>query len=102
MVEMADVLIAEASFPSIGLGIELQVAENKDIPVILCYKDFGLNRALPVKYENPNSESNDLQIGEGYISLMALGLPNIYKIVKYVDFESGSSEILSLVETLRK
>ena len=35
MVKEADLVIAEASFPSTGLGIELQVAEAKDIPPLL-------------------------------------------------------------------
>ena len=54
MVKDADVLIAEPSFPSIGLGIEMQVAQTKDILVILCFRDFGTNRAAAVRYETPD------------------------------------------------
>ena len=33
MVEEADLVIAEASFPSTGLGIELQIADTEDVEV---------------------------------------------------------------------
>ena len=39
MVEEADAVVAEASFPGIGLGIELQLAEAKNIPTIICSSD---------------------------------------------------------------
>lgn len=35
MVEWADVIIAEASYPSTGLGIELQLACSQETPIIL-------------------------------------------------------------------
>src|SRR6266705_1813174 len=41
MVEEADTMIAEVSFPATGLGVELQIAESKGIPLILCYSDLG-------------------------------------------------------------
>jgi hypothetical protein len=44
MVEDSDLLLAEASFPSTGLGIEMQIAESKGIPTVLCFRDF---RILP-------------------------------------------------------
>ena len=44
MVEEADLLIAEASFPSTGLGIEMQIAETAGIPVIMLIGDHGINR----------------------------------------------------------
>src|SRR5258708_17148580 len=34
MVEDAELMVAEASFPSTGLGIEMQIAEGKDTPII--------------------------------------------------------------------
>jgi len=87
MVEEADLIIAECSYPSIGLGIELQIAEFKSIPSILIFKNDLENKAAPVSYRNPDMHSHNLQIGEGYISLMALGLPNIVKVIKYQGFE---------------
>lgn len=83
MVEGADLVIADASFPSTGLGIELQVAEACGIPVILLIGDYGANRVLPVTYENPDRRVHELQIGEGIVSLMALGLPAISEVIEY-------------------
>lgn len=94
MVEESDVIIAEASFPSIGLGIELQIAEAKNIPIILIYNENQSYKAMPIAYTNPDKKEYNLQIGEGYVSLMAIGLPNILKIIPYVDFENCIKNIL--------
>lgn len=84
MVEEADLVIAEASFPSTGLGIELQIAEMHGTPVVLLYRDFGHNRAPHKSYKNPGSPgTHELQVGEGFITLMALGLPNVFKVAQY-------------------
>jgi hypothetical protein len=72
MVEAADVLVAEASYPSTGLGIELQIAESKGTPIITCFNRSEENRLTPVEYENPDHSHHELQIGEGFVSLMAL------------------------------
>lgn len=93
MVEESDVIIAEASFPSIGLGIELQIAEAKNIPIILIYKENQYNKAKPTTYTNPDNNEYSLQLGEGYVSLMALGLPNIIKTIPYTDFEDCCKRI---------
>ncbi|HHQ4457647.1 hypothetical protein FT688_11730 [Aeromonas hydrophila] len=85
MVEDADVVVAEASFPSIGLGIELQIAEMNNIPVILCFEQSESKRSHQKFYENPDNQLHQLQIGDGYISLMALGLPNLFSLVPYSD-----------------
>ena len=98
MVEEADLLIAEASFPSTGLGIELQIAEAAGIPVIMLIGELGTNRAERAHYENPDHSEHDLQIGEGIVSLMALGLPAIRKIVQYKTF---SEAIAAGVEAVR-
>src|SRR6185312_8269192 len=37
LVQQADLIIAEASFPSTGMGIELQIAESLGIPVIIAF-----------------------------------------------------------------
>lgn len=93
MVEESDVIIAEASFPSIGLGIELQIAEARNIPIILLYSEIQSHKALPVAYTNPDKNEYNLQIGEGYVSIMALGLPNILKIIPYTNFENCMKNI---------
>ena len=41
MVEQAELIIAEASFPSTGLGIEMQIAESKGTPIILWWVARG-------------------------------------------------------------
>lgn len=89
MVEEADLIVAEASFPSTGLGIELQIAETGGKPIIMLIGDHGINRAKSAHYENPDHSEHDLQIGEGIVSLMVLGLPAIRKIVPYSDFDAA-------------
>lgn len=98
MVEEADIVIAEASFPSIGLGIEIQIAQQKGIPIILCFKETNSYRAEPIEYENPDATRHNLQIGEGYVSLMALGIPEIVKVIPYDTQESGIAKIVDAVE----
>jgi hypothetical protein len=99
MVEEADLVIADASFPSTGLGIELQIAENCGIPVILLAGDLGVNRVKTIQYQNPDHEIHDLQIGKGIVSLMALGLPTIRKIVHYTTFSEAISGAVEAVMT---
>jgi hypothetical protein len=100
MVEKAELVIAEASFPSTGLGIELQIAQHKSLPIILCFRDFGQNKAPPVDYVNPDSVRHHLQIGEGFVSLMALGLPGIANVVRYESPQDGIDRILDAVNIL--
>lgn len=91
MVEEADLVIADASFPSTGLGIELQIAEAAGIPVIMLVGDLGINRVKEVQYRNPDRSEHELQIGRGIVSLMALGLPAIRKTVQYRAFDEAIS-----------
>lgn len=100
MVEEAELIVAEASFPSTGLGIELQIAQQKNIPVVLCFRDFGQNKAEPVEYVNPDASHHQLQIGDGFVSLMALGLPTITNVIRYRDTEDGVSQVLGAVGVL--
>ena len=97
MVEEADLIIADASFPSTGLGIELQIAENCGIPVIMLAGDLGINRVKTIQYKNPDHELHDLQIGKGIVSLMALGLPTIRKIVHYRTFPEAINGAVAAV-----
>jgi hypothetical protein len=55
MVEQADVFVADATYPSTGLGIELQIAEGRDIPVILSFHQAPETRMAPVEYVNLDS-----------------------------------------------
>ena len=98
MVEEADLIVAEASFPSTGLGIELQIAESSGKPIIMLIGDHGTNRARSAHYQNPDHSEHDLQIGEGIVSLMALGLPAIRKIVPYSDFDEAVVKAIEAVK----
>lgn len=100
MVEDADLVIADLTYPSTGLGIELQIAEAAGRSIIACFCDGLENRADAVVYENPDHSRHQLQIGEGYVSLMALGLPSICSLVRYSRPEDGVSRVVSALETL--
>jgi len=102
MVEEADALIVDATFPSIGIGIELQLAEAKGLPVILSFNQTLVGPLSPVKYENPDHSKHELQIGEGYVSLMALGIPTVFRVVKYKEYADGVVSIVEALLLLRK
>lgn len=102
MVEQADLVVAEASFASIGLGIEMQIAEHQGIPIILCFKDYGVNKVTSIEYINPDSTHHQLQVGEGFVTLMALGIPGIVKTIRYDTHPDGVEKVLSAVELLEK
>jgi hypothetical protein len=101
LVQRADIVVAEASFPSTGLGIELQIAETAGIPVILSFKRSAVAQAQPIEYANPDRSSHMLQIGEGYVSLMALGLPTIFKVVSYESDDEGLRKIVEAASLMR-
>jgi hypothetical protein len=100
MVEQAELVIAEASFPSTGLGIEMQIAEREGTPIILCFRDFGMNKVESVSYENPDHSRHSLQVGDGFVTLMALGVPTIFKIVRYSDSRDGLAKVMSALDLL--
>ena len=102
MVEEADLVIAEASFPSTGLGIEMQLAESRGIPIILCFRDFGTNKASSQSYENPDHSRHELQIGQGFVTLMALGIPTIFRTIQYFGPTDGIARVIETVDSLRQ
>ncbi|PPQ39569.1 nucleoside 2-deoxyribosyltransferase [Rhodoblastus acidophilus] len=102
MVEQADLIVADASFPSTGLGVELQIAEAAGKPVILFIGDYGTNRVKSQHYVNPDKTEHDLQVGEGIVSLMALGIPAIRNIIKYTDSESAMNELIDAVNLYQR
>jgi hypothetical protein len=102
LVEQAEVVIADATYASIGLGIELQIAEARDTPVILCFRKSEENRVPPVEYENPDHSRHSLQIGEGYVSLMAVGLPTVFRTIGYRDDEDGIQQVIDAVSLLKR
>ncbi|MCA6118875.1 hypothetical protein J6524_28935 [Bradyrhizobium sp. WSM 1738] len=102
MVEEADLVIAEASFPSTGLGIEMQLAESNGTPIILCFRDFGANKVRSQAYENPDHSRHELQVGEGFVTLMALGIPTIFRTIQYCGPQDGIALVLDAVNSLRQ
>jgi hypothetical protein len=103
MVEEADIVIAEASFPSTGLGIELQIAEGNDTPIILLFKDYGSNHAAERHYKNPgDSVDHTLQIGEGFVTLMALGMPSLFRVIRYKDLDDCAKQLEQALSLLEK
>jgi hypothetical protein len=102
MVQDAEVVIGECSFPSIGLGVELQIATENETPIVLAFRDFHVNQATPVHYTNPDSTEHELQIGEGFVSLMALGLPAVVKVHRYADMDDGIRQISQTIALLQR
>jgi hypothetical protein len=100
MVEEADLLVADATFPSLGLGLEMQIAESHGIPVIISYQEMQQYRAALRDYENPDGSKHKLQTGRGFVSLMALGLPTLVNEVSYVDYDQGVVGLIYAVELL--
>lgn len=100
MVEEADLVVAEASFPGIGLGIELEIAQAQQTPILLCFTDTYQNRSLPAQYVNPDGTNHHLQIGDGVISLMALGLPMVRGVIKYDSAQDGLARVTEAVDAL--
>jgi len=102
MVEWADVLISELSFPSTGAGIELDVAARNEKPSVIIFSDYGNNRVDTVEYTNPDGSKHNLQVGEGYVSLMALGAPTVYSAIYYENEERLRSKIDAILRELSK
>jgi hypothetical protein len=100
MVEQAQLVIAEVSFPSTGVGIEMQIAEGDGTPIILCFRDFGTNKVESVSYENPDHSRHSLQVGDGFVTLMALGVPTVFRVVRYSDRQDGIVKITSALDLL--
>ncbi|WP_132649385.1 TIR domain-containing protein [Rubrivivax gelatinosus] len=99
LVEWADLVVAECSYPSIGVGIELQIAEQSDIPGVIIFDSTSAGVAQ-TQYENPDGSKHWLQIGEGHVTLMALGMPNIIAAVGYRDEVDALRKILTVLESL--
>lgn len=100
MVEWADLVIAECSYPSIGVGIELQIAEQRGTPIVIVF-DSGKKAVPNVEYVNPDGSRHWLQIGEGHVTLMALGLPNVLRVIAYSGKDDAIEQIFRVMESLQ-
>jgi hypothetical protein len=78
------------------------MAQRQGTPIILCFKHSESNCAKPVEYVNPDSLHHQLQIGEGFVSLIALGIPEIVKVIPYQNQADGIKKVLDAVEVLEK
>lgn len=98
MVEESDLVVAEASFPSVGLGIEMQVADQAGIPIILAFGRCFEMPATPIDYSNPDGTRHQLQIGDGSVSLMARGVPSVLQYIQYESEAEGQQRLSAAVE----
>jgi len=102
LVNSVDIVIAECTYPSIGLGIELQLSYDFNKPLFLLFDGGEEHKAKPISYINPGDGQHDLQIGEGNISLMALGLPNIRRIINQRISQMEYSDLLLEIDSIKK
>lgn len=100
MVQGSNLVVADLSYPSVGVGIELQLAESAGIPVVLMYGDHGDNVAAEVEYANPDKTRHQLQIGKGTVSFMALGMPNVVSVHYYRGFDMPTADVVKSIQTL--
>ena len=90
LVESSELVIAETSFPSIGLGQELQIAEYANIPVIFLYKDYQNNIANEKNYQSKSNANHSIELGKHKItSVMALGNPAKVHEIKYSNLDDA-------------
>lgn len=101
MVEWADLIVAECTYPSIGVGIEMQIAEQKKIPVLILFNSVK-ETAGKVQYCNPDGGKHWLQIGEGHVTLMALGMPNVVGVLGYKRERNALNEIFKAIAQVKK
>lgn len=102
MVQWADLVVADCTYPSTGVGIELQIAEQSGTPIIICFENSRTTEAAPVEYQNPDGKSYQLQIGEGHVTLMALGLPTVFRVIAYAGVQDGLTHVAAAVASLTR
>lgn len=83
MVEWADLVVAESTFPSTGMGVELQIAAQSSIPIVMLYKSKRPEEIPHLPYRNADESQHEIQIGTSGVSLMALGVPSIIRTIEY-------------------
>jgi hypothetical protein len=83
LAEQCDLFIAEASFPSTGLGQELQIVAYNNKPAILIYKNYGNNLAEKKDYRTKSGEGHTIELGNKIVSVMVQGNPAIKREILY-------------------
>ena len=102
MVEQADLVVAETSFPSTGTGIEIQIAEYNMIPVVLLYRDRGVNLAEKKTYRTSDNQQHTLQIGNRIVSIMVQGNPAVVGEIAYSDRKTAIESLRRFMGELRE
>ena len=50
--------------------------------------------------QNPDHSQHNLQVGDGFVTLMALGVPTIFKVIRYTDEQDGLAKVASALDLL--
>lgn len=101
MVLESDLIIAEGSFPSIGLGMELEIANHANIPIVLIYRKYNDFNADEKKYKLDNDRVYSLEIGNRIVSVMAQGCPAIIYESIYTNSIDGINCILEYIKNYK-
>jgi hypothetical protein len=99
LVEQSDLMIAEASFPSTGLGQELQMAAYNDVPVILCFRNWGDNIAAKKDYTTRAGEAHTIELGNKIVSSMVLGNPAVVHEILYKSIDACLEQLESFLRS---
>ena len=97
LITQSDVVIAEVSFPSLGVGIELQLANQLGIPTYLIYNPCIASTATSKSFKNDKQIHSTTNITHDYISSMALGMDCVKNVLSYTEYEAIGNEITSLL-----
>lgn len=101
MVENAKFIIAEVSFPSTGVGMEIEIANQKGIPILLVYREFKSCKAEVKNYRLASGEIHVLEIGNRIASVMVQGCPSIIHEIEYKDSDDGIKKTINYLSSLK-
>jgi hypothetical protein len=98
LIKKSDVMIAEVSYPSLGVGIELQLANQLDIPIYLIFNSNMALKSSSKTYNKTESLVSSTNVTHPFISSMALGLNNVEHIIEYTESKQCLNKIKYLLE----
>lgn len=93
MVEESSLIIAEVSFPSTGLGMEIEIANQNSIPVILIYGKYSNAQAESKEYTLDDKRKFNLEIGNKIVSVMVQGCPTVISEINYSSSIDGIRKV---------
>ena len=82
--------------------MEIQIAEQNKIPVVLLYRDYGFNIAEEKEYTIQGSKINKLQIGNKIVSIMVQGNPAIIKEIFYSDYSEALDSLDNFIDYFKQ